>query len=205
MNVLDSAKANLRRKITDGKVERIEPGLAQRLKDYTDITVNLFKRHDAPTEAESWTVAHGLIYDMLDIITLKPTPPTATDMMDRKVRQILAQDAEYQRFISINAEMDALRNAYNEHHNSILHSFWKIKDLGSIGTPEPPEGKPDKASHDRYLTLLDEIMGAQPRTDLAPEYAKLEAARAKLNAKHAEWMKKHSRKPASLEGWSRDE
>jgi len=151
--------------------------------------------------SEWWTYdeVEGYFNKLLDHVTVKPR----LSALDAKVQKILDGDVDYQAFLRRNKEMDSLRQGFNDHHNAILHSFWEIKGLGAIGVDEPPKGKHDPESHDKYLALLSEITGAPRRTSPSSDaIERLEAARRKLDNKHETWMKEHSRPPTRLEGWS---
>ena len=129
-------------------------------------------------------------------------PRGTSKAMDMAVKKILAADEEYQRFLAITREMNKLQEAYDGHHENVLHGYWYAMDLGKHGVEEPPAGTYNPAAHSRYLELSDELTGAQPRTDLTAEYDRLAEARRKLDNRHQEWMEKHRRPPARLEGWS---
>ena len=122
--------------------------------------------------------------------------------MDRAVQRILDNDPSHQAFLRRNKEMDSLRQGFDDHFNNLLHGYWEVMNLGDIGTPEPPKGKYNQEAHDRYFELLGELTGRTPEKDLAPAYAKLAEARYKLDNRHRDWMKEHTRPPADLEGWS---
>jgi hypothetical protein len=74
--------------------------------------------------------------------------------MDKAIQRILAEDTEYQKFLTWSKDERKLGKLAEDHMNSLLHFFWELKDLASIGTPEPPTGKYDEEAFNLWMHHL---------------------------------------------------
>ena len=87
---------------------------------------------------------------ILDKKKIKPRQKT----LDEAVKNILAQDKGYQQFLKRRTERRKLRQGATDHFNAVLHTFWAVKNLSEIGTPEPPRGKYDQEAWETYVNHI---------------------------------------------------
>ena len=91
---------------------------------------------------------------LLERVKLRLDRAKAKNALDKRVNKILANDAEYQRFLKWSSDERRLRKPAQSHMDYLFHGFWAIKNLASIGTPEPRTGKYDQESHDLWMNHI---------------------------------------------------
>ena len=102
-------------------------------------------------KAEFYTKLRNVL--MRDRI-MKEIDEVKRDELNGEIKKILGKDEEYQRFLEWRTEGRTLKQEADRHWKAILHGFWEIKDLASVGVPEPPTGKYDEGAFDLWMHHL---------------------------------------------------
>ena len=127
---------------------------------------------------------------LLERVKLRLDRAKAKNALDKRVNKILANDAEYQRFLKWSSDERRLRKPAQSHMDYLFHGFWAIKNLASIGTPEPRTGKYDQESHDRWINHIRH----QPKTTVDA----VNVERKKLDNVFKDAQKKRMNRKASM-------
>jgi len=140
---------------------------------------------DLANDSERITASE--LADVIDYVVKNHNPKPVKDKVirksdeDREADRIISLDADHIQFLKRKADMDSLRPAYRAYLDCLYHDIWEIKKFGDIGIPEPPRGKCskcNKASYDKYMLLLHELIGSshiKPMHDsVVEEYRKID-------------------------------